>query len=351
MTVKLDSAGKTVAKGAYGRYYGKLVTNMFFEISPGNTTSYVYGYNPATGKYDVLKRSTNPNINYGIDPNLENQYTDQFFIGLERELLPDFGVDIGFVAKKEHNFIRLRDARGTYEPRTIVDTFRGRSQTLTVYNLVTPIQNSLFQVTNRDDLDQEFKAVVLQGYKRFSRGWQMHSSYSWQRGRGYALGTIGVGAQDFNNLGPGAFGRDPNDLTNAFGRLPTDTTHALRLLTTYEAPWDLHLGLRYTYESPRPVARVITVRGLRQGSRTVIAEPRGSHTMAAVNDFQIRIDKDLRFGGSRRLRLSVDIYNLFNSVTVLTARNNSSQTGDALFLQSLRVAPARQARLGFRFEF
>jgi outer membrane receptor protein involved in Fe transport len=351
MTVKLDQRGKTVAKASYGRYYGKLITNMFSALSPGNTITNVYGFNSATGKYDILKRTTNPNINYRVDQDLKNQYTDQLYIGLERELMADLGVDISFVHKGEGNFIRLNDFGGTFALQPFVDRFRGVTQTIMVYNQTNATSQSLYTVTNRDDLEQEFNSVVVQAYKRFSRGWQMQTSYQWQRGRGYAGGSIGVNAQDFGSLGTGGFGRDPNDLINSYGRLPTDTTHAFKVSTTYQAPFDIHLGLRYSYESPRPYARVVTVTGLRQGSRTVIAEDRGSYALPALNDFQVRFDKDLPFGGRRRLRLSVDVFNIFNSATVLTLRNNSSQTGDALFGQSLSLSSARQARLGFRYEF
>src|SRR5262249_36918151 len=36
-TIRLDSAGKTVGKVSWGRYWGKLIAPMFNNISPGNT--------------------------------------------------------------------------------------------------------------------------------------------------------------------------------------------------------------------------------------------------------------------------------------------------------------------------
>jgi hypothetical protein len=82
------------------------------------------------------------------------------------------------------------------------------------------------------------------------------------------------------------------------------------------------------------------------------AEPRGTYRLPAVNDFQIRLDKDIRFGGRRRLRLSVDVFNIFNSDTVLTLRNNSSQvTATTPWAQTLTVVRPRTFQLGTRFEF
>ena len=71
-----------------------------------------------------------------------------------------------------------------------------------------------------------------------------------------------------------------------------------------------------------------------------------------MNEFQIRIDKDFLFSeGEQRLRLSVDIYNLFNADTVNNLRNNSTEAGEANFGQPLAVVAPRRAMVGIRFEF
>jgi hypothetical protein len=135
---------------------------------------------------------------------------------------------------------------------------------------------------------------------------------------------------------------------NAFGRLATDTTNAVRVSTTYQAPYGIHLGMRYFYDAGRPYARVVTVRGLRQGSRTVIAEPRGNYQLPSLKDLRLRLDKDVGFGGPRRVRLSLDLINIFNSGTPITVRNNSTQAG---FGELLTVVVPRRAQVGVRFEF
>lgn len=349
LTYKVDTAGKTVAKASFGRYYGRLLVNMFRDISPGNPTTSAFFYNASTGKYDIPYFSNDPNANYDVDPNLKNQYTEQLFVGVEREILPDFGVNVFYVKKREADFVRIRDVRGVYAPREITDTFRGASQTLTVFNRTSPSSQSLFQVTNRNDFDQSYDAFVLEANKRFSRNWQVNGSYVWQRSKGYASGSLAISSQDFSNIGINAFGRDPNDLTNAFGRLPADSTHSVKMSGATHLPFQINLGLRYSYESGRPYGRVITVRGLGQGSRTVIAQPRGSYALPALNDLQVRVDRDVRFA-NKRLNLSLDIFNLFNKDTFYNVRNNSSQ-GEALFGQSLSIISPRRATVGLRFQF
>ena len=213
-----------------------------------------------------------------------------------------------------------------------------------------------YTVVNRGDLDQSFKSVVVEFNKRFSDRVQANTSYTWQDSKAFGSGSVsGSTQQDFSSLSPTAgYGRDPNDTLNAFGPTATNAEHAVKLSATYLLPWDFQLGGRYSYEAGRPYGRQIIVRGMGagQGDVTILANTRGSYALPAVNDFQIRVDKDFRFGGQRRLRLSFDVFNIFNSDTVLTLRNNSSQvTATTPWQQTLSVVRPRTVQLGFRFEF
>jgi hypothetical protein len=354
-TVRLDESGHTVFKSTYGRFYGKLATSMFSSLSPGGAVTTVRQFNPATGAYDIPVSVTTP-ANFAVDPNLSNQYTDQFSAGIERQISGGMGLAVSFVHKSEGAFIRLRDVRGTYAPRDIVDTFEGRTQIITVQTLTSGVGSQLPQVTNRDDLDQSFKAVVFELNKRFSSQWQAQSSYTWQESKAYGGGQVtGSTQQDFSSLSAtGGYGRDPNDLINAYGPTATNSTHSVKLSTAYVAPWGINIGGRYSYEAGRPYGRLIIVRGMGagQGDVTILAEPRGAYRLPAVNDFQLRIDKDIEMGQNRKLRLSMDIFNIFNSDTVLTLRNNSSQVSAATpWQQTLSVVRPRTFQLGVRYQF
>jgi hypothetical protein len=211
-------------------------------------------------------------------------------------------------------------------------------------------------VVNRDDLDQEFKSVVIEFNKRFSDNIQIQSSYTWQDSRAYGSGAVtGSTQQDFSNLSPTAgYGRDPNDTINAFGPTATNAPHAVKISATYALPWSAQLGGRYSYEAGRPYGRQIIVRnmGAGQGDVTILANQRGTYDLPAVNDLQVRLDKDFRFTGAQRLRFSVDFLNILNTDTVLTLRNNSSQvTATTPWQQTLSVVRPRTVQLGVRYEF
>jgi outer membrane receptor protein involved in Fe transport len=355
LTLRVDRTGRTVFKSTYGRFYGKLATAMFASLSPGGAVTTVRQFNPVTGQYDIPVSVTTP-ANFAVDPALANQYTDQFSAGIERQIAGSMGLAVSFVYKSEADFLRLKEVRGTYAPRDILDTFDGRTQVITVQNLTSGVGSQLPQVSNRDDLDQSFKGLVFELNKRLSGRWQAQSSYSWQDSEAYGGGSVtGSTQQDFSNLSAaGGYGRDPNDLINAYGPTATNSTHAVKLSAAYVARWDINIGGRYSYESGRPYGRLIIVRGMGagQGDVTILAEPRGSYQLPAVNDFQIRIDKDIAMGGARRLRLSMDVFNIFNSDTVLTLRNNSSQvTPTTPWQQTLSVVRPRTVQFGARFQF
>jgi outer membrane receptor protein involved in Fe transport len=354
LTLRADRSGKTVIKANYGRFYGKLATGMFNSMSPGATPTTTLRWNTATGKFDVPFSFVDNKVNFSVNPDLKNQYTDQVFLGVERQLAGNTGVNASFVWKQEGAFIRLKDVRGAYAPRDIVDTFNGVTQTITVFNLTSTQAQRLFQVFNRDDLDQSFKSAVIEVNKRFSASWQSLASYTWQDSKAYGSGSVsGSTQQDFSNLASGSgYGRDPNDLVNAFGPTATNSTHSAKLSTTYRAPLEFNLGLRYSYESGRPYGRLIIVRSLGQGNVTMLAQPRDAYALPAVNDFQIRLDKDFSFTATQRLRVSLDVFNIFNTDTVLTLRNNSSQvTATTPWAQTLTIVRPRTVQIGLRYQF
>ena len=354
VTVRADRSGKTVVKANYGRFFGKLATSMFNSMSPGATPQTTLRYNTVSRAYDIPFTVVDNRINFSVNPDLQNQYTDQLFVGLERELVANMGVNVSFVWKEESNFIRLQDVRGTYAPRAVVDTFEGRNFPLTVSNLTSSQASRLFQVVNREDFDQSFKSAVIELNKRFSNSWQSQGSYTWQDSKAFGGGAVtGSTQQDFSGLSStNGFGRDPNDSINAYGPTATNSTHAVKLSTTYDARWNINLGVRYSYESGRPYGRLIIVRGLGQGNVTMLAEGRGAYSLPAVNDFQIRIDKSIPFANGQRLRLSMDVFNIFNSDTTLTLRNNSSQvTATTPWAQTLSIVRPRSVQFGIRYQF
>jgi hypothetical protein len=330
-TIKLDEAGKTVAKTSWGRYHYRLHPSALDVMAPGQEYSTTYGYNRATAQYDIVKRTTVPAFRNEIDPDLTSEYWDQWHVGVERELMPNFGINLMFLRKTRRDALGTMDITGVYAPQPYVDTFQGRTQTITVFNRITPAAASRLRYTNRD-LGQDYKTVVIEANKRMSRGWQLLGSYQWQRDRIQTEGS------------------DPNDLINSYGRAARDNTHGLRFSTTVFLPYDVTLGARYFFDTGAPYARVVTVRGLGQGPRTVIAEPIGAYEFPNFHNVAIQTAKRFPLSGSQTLRLSFDLFNLLNSDAATLVRNNSTQATFP-FGTLYRTVEPRRGQVGIRYEF
>ena len=107
-TYRLNRSGRTVLKSGYGRFYGKLASLMFSGISPGGAVTYVREINPATGQYDIPVSVTDPKLNFSVDGGLDNQYTDQFSVGVEQQVGTFALADL---AGKKHRDVCLRQAK------------------------------------------------------------------------------------------------------------------------------------------------------------------------------------------------------------------------------------------------
>jgi hypothetical protein len=83
------------------------------------------------------------------------------------------------------------------------------------------------------------------------------------------------------------------------------------------------------------------------GNTTIRLEPYGTQQLSAQNILNLRGSKQLSFGGSMRLDVDFDVFNVLNAATPTGANFQSGPT----FGFVTGVIPARIARLGVRFRF
>ena len=112
-----------------------------------------------------------------------------------------------------------------------------------------------------------------------------------------------------------------------------------------EAPFGFLLSGYYRYGSGTPIARTLVVRGLPQGTITVLAETRGERETPASNLLDFRVEKAFRLGAGQRLMLGLDIFNVTNASTVTS---QGVSTGVDLGRPRVIVNP-RIARIGVRY--
>ncbi len=328
LVYQLTGDRKTILKASYGRYYGHMLLNVFYASAPSKSDRYWYGYNWNTGEYDNLWEHIDPIANRGFDRNLKNPYSDQFSVGIEREIFPDFSLSITGIYKESKDSVATQNSTAEYELIDYYDEFG--NQTIQVYNQTNP-GDSFYLTTNRGD-KTNYKALIFAFRKRLSNNWQVDGSLTLSKARSYPKGYY-----------------DKNDLINMYGVPGSyDREYQLKISGTYIFPYGIMLSAYFAYEQGRPFNREIPI-WLDQGRRWIAAEERGSQRYPNPTYLDLRLEKEFRLYKQMRLKLLIDIWNVFNS-----DYNNyvASRNADTIaYLAPTSYVLPRRAQLGIRFVF
>jgi hypothetical protein len=312
LTAKLTTDGRTLLRTSYGRFRQGVLTGELSPVHPGQTRITTAAFDAATGGYTRIISVVDPTLNVGLDPGIRAPRTDEYSIGVDRELGRGTTVAMAFVHKSGGHFIGWTDAGGQYREimRPLAD---GRN--IPVLALVTPTFTRRFVVTNPDAYSLTYDGLVVIAEKRRSRGWQAFGSYTLSRAHGLqpSSGATAAGPQvsTISPPNPSTFGRDPNDLTNAMGRLPNDRPHIFRLMGSVDLGRTgvVVAGTLQTF-SGKPWAATAQVL-LPQGDQRILLEPRGSRRLSSQSLLDLRVSRLFRLGAGR-IELLVDVLNVFN---------------------------------------
>jgi hemin uptake protein HemP len=352
ITTKLSVDGRTMLRASYGRFSQGVLTGEFGLFHPGVTPVTTKAFDPATGGYTRLVSVVDPKIDLQLDRGTRAPRTDEYSIGVDREVGRRLAVAIAYVHKDGANFIGWTDVGGQYheEPRTLSD---GRIVSVSVLDNRTADRR--FLLTNQESYSLTYNGVVMVVEKRRSHGWQAFGSYTLSRAYGLqpSSGTTAAGAQ-VSTVAPSpqgaTFGRDPNDLTNAIGRLPNDRPHMFRLMGSVDVPrTGVVLAANLQYFSGKPWAAIALVplpQTNNQATQRVQLEPRGSRRLSSQTLLDIRLSKTFSFGGPRRVELLVDVLNVLNDTAEESlATENLFSTN---FGQPTSFMDPRRAMVGVR---
>ena len=118
------------------------------------------------------------------------------------------------------------------------------------------------------------------------------------------------GTEDLGASGPFT---NPNRLINNEGLAMFDPRE-LKVLGVVSVPrWrGLTVGAVYRHTSGQTWARRATIRDLNQGSERIWMEPRGSRRLPAINNLDLRVEKQISVGRSLRMGISADVFNVTN---------------------------------------
>jgi hypothetical protein len=314
MTLKLTADGRTILRSSYGRFSQGMLTGEFEPFHPGASPVTTFDFVPASGDYSQIRSVVDNTINLRLDHDTRAPRTDEYSVGLDREIGRQLAVSVAYVGKRGANFIGWTDVGGQYAEgvRTVAD---GRS--VPVFALVNRTADRRFLLTNPEGYSLTYNGVVTVLEKRRSNGWHMFGSYTYSKSYGLlaSSGTSAAGAQvsTVSPPQPLMFGRDPNDLTNARGRLPNDRPHIFRMMAAVDVPrTGVAVAANLQHFSGKPWAASAVVALPQNSQQRVLLEPRGSQRLSSQSLLDLRVAKTFAFAGVGRIDLLVDVLNLLN---------------------------------------
>ena len=357
----LTGDAKTDLHAFYGRYYDSIFGSTYnpfdFGITPGFSA-----FVSAEGEFEILSVSDplgvvtgSPTI--GIDPHLNNQYADEFDVGLERALGTDTSIAVTYVHKRERNLFGGTNRLALYQPTTVQDP--GPDGVLGSADDGGPIE--VFQRLNpgEDFTILQNKAGLLRNYdgldiiftKRWSENWNLIASLVFQDARGNAQTDFSANSFGFAQL---MRYDSPNDLVNATGTLRDSRPYIFKLSGAYRLPEPIGVLISAHAESFKggSFTRDFSIASVAGERQRILAEKLGAQRLPSVNRINLRLEKQFELPGSAwndrssgTLGLSVDFFNLLNADAVI---DNVTGSGSD-FNQAVRLILARQIRFGLRY--
>jgi hypothetical protein len=314
VTTKLTADGRTMLRASYGRFSQGVLTGEIGMFHPAVTPIRTNAFVAATGGYTQVVSVVDSRINLRINAETRAPRTDEYSVGVDREVGRRLAVAVAYVRKNGTNFIGWTDIAGQYrqETRTLAD---GRSvQVLALDTAVTPTSARRFLLTNPDGYSLTYNGLVMVAEKRRAHGWQAFGSYTYSRTYGLQASSGATAASpQVSTVSPNlTYGRDPNDLTNARGLLPNDRPHIFRAMGSVDVP---RTGFVFAANlqrfSGKPWAATTQVL-LPQGDTRLMLEPRGSRRLSSQSLLDLRVSRTFAFGGAGRIELLLDVLNALN---------------------------------------
>jgi hypothetical protein len=344
MVYQLTEDQKTTLRVNYGHYYEGLFLATLWRMNTSGQPVTGYLYNWDTGQYDIESYYWEPVGARGIGDDLNNSLARQFSLGVSRELFTGFGVDVTFFFKQTKDLLSWWNETGEFGLVDYPDEYSG--QTIQVWNQLNDPSDDFLLLQNRSEHKQRYRGVFIAANKRLSNNWQMSGSVAISKAYGVSNPSQ-LTQGDFSGL------TDPNNLVNNSGwegLLQSDRTYMFKLQGSYFFPHDISVSAGYIAQTGKPLVRSIQVLGMNQRTFTVNAEPRGSvWRLDGWNLLDLRIEKVFRFGERFRVSIAGDIFNAFNTDTMIETASTRGLSEE--FMQPARIEAPRRLQLVFKLKF
>ena len=345
--------GKTTLKGNYGRYYNNLGL-VAEDVNPVQSIRYTFAWNDINGDRAFQNNEFGAFVSSSggaseIDPDKKHRYTDSYSIWLERELVNNVAVRVGYTLRSDGNQDQEVETARVYslytDRRTFADSgpdgIPGTADDgpeIVAFDIPAgriPPSSTIF--TTVDGLVTQDRAFDVTLTKRMSNRWSlmMNFLYNWDRDKDFI--------------------QNPNDERFHDN---TVTSWAWKAFSSIQAPWGLLVTPTLRHQSGDMLARVVQVT-LRTGTLNYEAEPVDTYREDNIWLFDTRVEKRWRFG-ARSVGVLFDAFNIGNSnaaetMDSLTGRRTVRVGGETVnyqrFMRPTNVLSPRVFRVGFKLGF
>jgi hypothetical protein len=354
---------------------------MIDTIETRDAARRVHGLTP----FRQQRQTTDPSWTLNVADDLENQYTDQLTLNLERELIPNLSVSASYIYKHATNLFanvpinRVTGQEWEYE-RIPYTTSAGQQEML--YSVVHRDyngdgavngadvqwigQNATHRVQNMPEFDgqdpeRDYHGLQFVLNKRYSNRWQGLASFVYSTSSGMSRRSF---RQDFNVEGPMFYddnwmGNLNYTVNNLEGPLPFTPKYEFKVSGSYKIPaLEVDLGLRYRMHTGRamwrlegyplhtefaaPAGGVINPGGLAQ---IVSVDPNDPDYLPSQHLLDLHIERAFKVGGNRTVHLVIDGFNIFNSFTPINMDPNFE------YGKVTSIPTSRRFRGGIRYQF
>lgn len=362
VTYKVNSSGKTVVKGHYGRYYRGIITGEYDNASPSKSARFLFDgvYDAAGNPIGPVKSSDNSNLR--ISSAFDSPYTDQFIAGFEQELLPAVGLQVNYVYKRSENFGAWPDVAGTYVPFAFTDNIGANpsGQALSLFRLTSDADARVYELSTDSRMFSRYNGVSIQVNKRLANRWQGTFSLVLSKTEGRNGSSLGspTASQSSNANGstsfsgsPG-FGANPNDFVNTDGLLIGDRPVIGKAQIVYNLPWGVMIGANLQHQTGRLWSRQLRVRNLGFPSRPTInmEANTGDRRVPDWNIIDLRLEKSFKLD-TRNTNVAVfgDLLNLTNSDANESIGSRDAESAN--FGLTTRFIQPRHLMIGAKIRF
>lgn len=404
LTYAIGKDNKTLARASYARFADQLGAGNIGFVNAAQYGYLQYYWKDANGDH-IAQRSEiefNRGIfnSYNIDPNnpgaavspnrIDPDFsagkTDEFVLGVEREVLPGIAVSLTGTYRKIKNFSWRPyyglESNGTFHVYTsndfvlcstcvAKDAF-GTTYNVPVYKLKAGVPAKIGSyLTNRPDYSQTYKGIELQINKRFSDRWATRVAFAYNdwkqgvgdgaivdptnvlQGAGSAADAIRGGSTEDGGIVVSNAGGGSGD----FGNVYINARWQVNVNGMYALPLGFNVAGNFFAREGYPAPNYVEVDpGDGLGTRNVLIQAAGAQRTPALTELDLRLDKTLKVAGLD-VTLGIDVFNVFNSSTALQRKLNLSTTTTnaatgTKYLNALyEIQSPRIVRFGGRISF